>query len=863
VSVVVRGLAYVALGLASSLAVLASAPSLDMQARVEAQSSIERIYQKYRNPASSGVSRAELVQARVDRFLHESAALEGIWGVRVTSEMLQRESERIARETQMPERLLEIYEALGNDSVTIQECLVRPTLVRRLLRNRSASDSNLAVPGRELARSSQVRRRGRLLRPAPVEPAVVADPAYVVPRPGGVAGADSWTATALGDEAPSARGEHGAVWTGSEMLIWGGGASLASGALYDATIDDWRPLDGRETPEGRSGHSMVWTGESLIVWGGVAGFPLNTGARYDSLENKWSRMTEVAAPSGRRNHTAVWTGSEMIVWGGDGLTGVSGSGGRYDPALDSWSPIDASGGLAPLARTGHTAVWSGTEMIVWGGIDGGQVPLRDGSRYDPSTDTWTPLTLDDAPSRRLDHAAVWTGSEMIVWGGRDARYEFATGGRYDPSTDQWTATTKTGAPSRRSNHTAVWSGTEMIVWGGESAVAAGARFDPVSGLWAPMSTLGAPEARRDHTAVWSGVEMIVWGGRADGVLDSGGRYDPATDLWAAVSRSDAPQGRSRQTVIWTGAEMIVWGGVPLTRSGGLFDPTLSVWSDTATLDAPAARSGHSAIWSGSEMIVWGGEPLTDSGGRYDPVADSWSATSQFEAPAERSGHSAVWSGSEMIVWGGAGRGKLLSTGRRYDPVADNWVGKLSEISAPAARTGHTAIWTGAEMLVWGGQPLRRDGAIYNLAMDSWRDMDKVGALRPRSQHSAVWTGTEMIVWGGRNGGQVFEDGAHFNPGVGMAGQWSSVDPTNGPGPITDHSAVWSGSEMIVWGGWTGSEFTAGGARYDLSGWSSIDNTPGAVPQARAGHSAVWSGSEMIVWGGAADEFLSSGGVWVP
>ena len=34
------------------------------------------------------------------------------------------------------------------------------------------------------------------------------------------------------------------------------------------------------------------------------------------------------------------------------------------------------------------------------------------------SDTWTPTPIDAAtPSARRDHAAVWTGSEMIVWGG--------------------------------------------------------------------------------------------------------------------------------------------------------------------------------------------------------------------------------------------------------------------------------------------------------------------------------------------------------------------------------------------------------------------------------------------------------------
>ena len=40
-----------------------------------------------------------------------------------------------------------------------------------------------------------------------------------------------------------------------------------------------------------------------------------------------------------------------------------------------------------------------------------------GGRYNPSTNSWTPTSTTDAPSGRYSHTAVWTGSEMIVWGG--------------------------------------------------------------------------------------------------------------------------------------------------------------------------------------------------------------------------------------------------------------------------------------------------------------------------------------------------------------------------------------------------------------------------------------------------------------
>src|SRR4029434_5360534 len=92
-------------------------------------------------------------------------------------------------------------------------------------------------------------------------------------------------------------------------------------------------------------------------------------------------------------------------------------------------------------------------------------PLTTGGRYDPATDSW-PATSTTRADPRTGHTAVWTGSEMIVWGGGGSSGQLDTGARYDPGTDSWPATSTTNAPSGRGGHKAVWTGSEMIVWGG-------------------------------------------------------------------------------------------------------------------------------------------------------------------------------------------------------------------------------------------------------------------------------------------------------------------------------------------------------------------------------------------------------------
>ena len=82
--------------------------------------------------------------------------------------------------------------------------------------------------------------------------------------------------------------------------------------------------------------------------------------------------------------------------------------------------------------------------------------------------TWTATSLTTVPAVRAFHTAVWTGTKMIVWGGRIGTAVLSTGGQYDPSTDTWTATSITSVPAARYQHSSIWSGTKMIVWGGYS-----------------------------------------------------------------------------------------------------------------------------------------------------------------------------------------------------------------------------------------------------------------------------------------------------------------------------------------------------------------------------------------------------------
>jgi N-acetylneuraminic acid mutarotase len=654
---------------------------------------------------------------------------------------------------------------------------------------------------------------------------------------------DSWEPTSTVG-APEGRYAHTAVWTGSEMIVWGGtqgGPMLNSGGRYNPATDTWSATSTAGAPSPRAGQTAIWTGSRMIIWGGVdsVGNALSTGGRYDPVSNTWSPTSGTGAPSARFQHSAVWTGSEMIVWGG-GPSYSENTGGRYDPVSNTWAATSLTG--APSPRDSHTAVWTGKEMIVWGGkyslIDFEEA-LQTGGRYDPAADSWLPTPTSNAPSRRAKHSAVWTGSQMIVWGGHtdvnmgllDAILN--SGGRYEPASDSWTPTSLLNTPSGvLCCHSAVWTGNLMIVWGGLAEshipVRSGARYDPLTDAWTPTTRTNAPAPRESHQAVWTGNEMIVWGG----VRNDGGRYNPVSDSWRPMSTSGAPSPRFLTTpAVWTGREMIVWGGLltttTATDTGGRYDPATDTWSATSTTDTPSPRHFHTAVWTGNEMIVWGGSTpfvgLHNTGGRYDPLADAWRPVSLPGAPSARQLHSAIWTGSLMILWGGTATDPIyLNTGGRYDPATDSWTA-TSTTNTPVGRYSHTAIWTGNKMIIWGGSTntgAGNTGGLYDSATDSWTPTSTAEAPSYGAQgHTAVWTGGFMIIWARNWGGRYALEQSVDNDADGFSDCAGDCDDTNPlvwslPVEVSNLEVSAASPTGLNWA--SQASMAGPGTRYDLS-----------------------------------------------
>ena len=334
----------------------------------------------------------------------------------------------------------------------------------------------------------------------------------------------------------------------------------------------------------------------------------------------------------------------------------------------------------PTARSGHSAVWTGQELVVWGGTPGSGTYLRSGGRYRPDLDTWQAVSTVSPPSSRAAHTAVWTGSEMIVWGGFSGLFYKNDGGRFSVASQQWSAVTQTGAPAARDSHVAVWTGACMLVWGGrnfDGNLGDGALYNPTNDQWTALTLPNAPAPRAAASGVWAGDRLLVWGGDGNaGFLNTGGQL-PFTNgvpsRWLTNSLVGAPSARSGHRAVWTGSRLLVWGGIGpggLLGDGAAYNPLTDTWTPLASTNAPIPRMSHNAVWTGAEMVVYGGETAggtTATGGAYDPLMDKWRVLGNPGAPQARSEAMAAWTGSEIIFFGGLNNVSPLSALQRLMP----------------------------------------------------------------------------------------------------------------------------------------------------------------------------------------------------
>ena len=283
-------------------------------------------------------------------------------------------------------------------------------------------------------------------------------------------------------------GRYWAVWTGKEMLVFG----PADFQAFNPVANHWRRLPKNAIlPDG----IVVWTGREMIGWGGgCCGDASSEGAAYNPVTNTRRELARSPLAPEQRP-IGAWTGRELVVF----VSGIKPTttkpwparlarAAAYNPVTDTWRRIAP----LPAVRTNANAVWDGRGVLIVGGTGasrGGNPPAAAavGFAYNPGTNRWRRLPRMGAG--RVGAAAVWTGKRLLIWGGTTSTpsgVKLVTpnqGLAYDPKANRWSPLPRAPLPGRL-DPTAVWTGHAMIVWGGHTPAiplfADGAAFRPAT-----------------------------------------------------------------------------------------------------------------------------------------------------------------------------------------------------------------------------------------------------------------------------------------------------------------------------------------------------------------------------------------------
>jgi hypothetical protein len=213
-----------------------------------------------------------------------------------------------------------------------------------------------------------------------------------------------------------------AVWTGREAIFFD--EQTLDGVAFDPEARTWRTLPAAPIASPRIGAVYQWTGSEVIVWGGgERGEPMSReGAAYDPAANSWRRIA--TAPIGLNLGSAAWTGNEMLVFGSAlnnrGWSATDSSvGAAYDPGLDRWREIPPSE-LSPQAAS---AVWTGRSMLAW------DYDVR-WQEYDPVSDSWS-----ERQKMPLEFDECYPDSALV--GGRAFGFFCGQAALFDPTVSEW------------------------------------------------------------------------------------------------------------------------------------------------------------------------------------------------------------------------------------------------------------------------------------------------------------------------------------------------------------------------------------------------------------------------------------------
>src|SRR5437773_8764025 len=363
--------------------------------RVAYQRAIEEVYWRHRiwpkanagpkPPLDKVMSQAQ-IEEKVEDYLRNSQALEDYWQRPITPDQLQAEMERIASHTKQPGVLHETFAALGNDPFVIAECLARSVLAERLITELYAHDqrfhgelkrraeAELRANGsvRQMKQTSGMYTEMEWIKSDSADPVEAAVSAAQPTRLPSQKPADTKNANAVkmnSNEWQERVAKLAAQFDSQEVVgqaprLPDGRSAAGAAALQKPSISQIKTGVLSPLQEDDAYYYAV-----AVMKKGKERLKLATIAWLKEPLRSWLAKAEAQAPV---TMAAVSTNYTLPMIS-------SPSGGCTD---DTWTPTRLTN--APAARPGHTAVWTGSEMIVWGGASSGPTYFNTGGRYNPT-----------------------------------------------------------------------------------------------------------------------------------------------------------------------------------------------------------------------------------------------------------------------------------------------------------------------------------------------------------------------------------------------------------------------------------------------------------------------------------------------
>ncbi len=257
--------------------------------------------------------------------------------------------------------------------------------------------------------------------------------------------------------------------------------------------------------------------------------------------------------------SAVWDGTEALIFGGRDITNVFDHIIAYNPSMNAAFTMDS---LLPTSTVTAPSIWDGENAFIFAGDSGPPIPLKLDRivKYNPIVDEVTVMAAK-LPSPRVGASGVWDGKNAYIFGGHNETSFLTEIVRYDTSSDTislMSAKLRIGLAGT----SAVWTGSGVYLFGGKyksEIYDRILRFDPETDT-IQLVNVTLPGARFHTSAIWDGESAYIFGGRGDSsTLDDIVRFTPSSNTVTLLSAT-LPSPRERTCAIWDGSSAYIFGG---------------------------------------------------------------------------------------------------------------------------------------------------------------------------------------------------------------------------------------------------------------------------------------------------------------